>query len=141
MLGEVLEVQPLQSHPGSLELLVELGHGGQRPGHPHDVADPAEEPGLELGVIPLRRQRPRHAGLLSPVAVRPTVPTPTPQARAIARWARCCSYFSRRISRTCLISSLSVIAVGTLLGGHPTGAPGYRRAISLGTGDHDHRNG
>lgn len=27
-----------------------------------------------------------------------------------------------------------------LLGGHPTGAPGYRRAIRLGTGDHDGRN-
>jgi hypothetical protein len=71
----------------------------------------------------------------------PTVPTPTPQARAMARWGRRCSYFRRRISRTCLISSLSVIAVRALLGGHPTGAPGYRRAIRSGPGDHDPRNG
>jgi hypothetical protein len=71
VLGEVFQVEPLQGHPGSLELLVELGHGGQRSGDPHHVANPAEQTGLELGVIPLGRQRPRHAGLLSPVAVRP----------------------------------------------------------------------
>jgi len=75
-----------------------------------------------------------------------TVPRPTPQARAIARWGRRCSYFSRRISRTCLISSLSVMSVGTLL---PRGPP-YRAgratdersrsesAITIpGMGDHD----
>src|SRR5262245_37395549 len=55
----------------------------------------------------------------------------------MARWGRPCSYFRRRISRTCLISSLSVIAVGALLGGPRTGAPGYRRATRLGTSDHD----
>src|SRR5262249_33167210 len=37
-----------------------------------------------------------------------------------------CSYFNRRISRTCLISSLSVMSVGTLL---PRGPP-YRRAAA-----------
>jgi hypothetical protein len=40
----------------------------------------------------------------------------------VARWARCCSYFSRRISRTCLIDTLSVVSVGGLL----SVAPPYR---------------
>src|SRR6266705_2514547 len=75
-----------------------------------------------------------------------TVPRPTPQARAMARWARRCSYFSRRISRTCLINSLSVMSVGALL---PRGLPyrvgqatdersGSESAITIpGTGDQD----
>jgi hypothetical protein len=48
---------------------VEPGHVGERPGHAHDVADPLEQPGLELSVVPLGGQRPRQAGLLGPVAV------------------------------------------------------------------------
>jgi hypothetical protein len=66
----------------------------------------------------------------------------TPQAPAIARCGRRCSYFSRRISRTCLISSLSVMSVGALLPRRVTLQAGrrYRRAIRLGTGDHDPRN-
>src|SRR6266849_5101628 len=71
-----------------------------------------------------------------------TVPRPTPQARAMARWARRCSYFSRRISRTCLINSLSVMSGGALLPRGPPYrvGPGYRRAITVGIGDHDPRN-
>jgi hypothetical protein len=114
---------------------------GSGRGHAYDVADPAEQAGLELGVIPLGGQRPRHAGLLGPVAVRPHRAHTHPTGPGNGPVSRCCSYFRRRISRICLISSLSVIAVRALLGGHPTGAPGYRRAIRLGTGDHDPRNG
>jgi hypothetical protein len=69
MLLEVLEVEPLQGHPGPLELLVDPGHIGQRPGHPDDVAHPLEEPGFKLGVVPLGRQRPPQVCLPSPAAV------------------------------------------------------------------------
>jgi hypothetical protein len=64
MLLEVLEVQPLQSHPGPLEFPVDPGHVGHGPGHADHVAHTPEE---------------QYA---------PTVPTPTPQARAIARWGK-----------------------------------------------------
>src|SRR6266849_3763071 len=64
----------------------------------------------------------------------------------MARWARRCSYLSRRISRTCLINSLSVMSVGALLPrGHPTEwgqatdeRSGSESAITIpGTGDQD----
>jgi hypothetical protein len=47
---------------------------------------------------------------------------------AMARWARRCSYFSLRISRTCLISSLSVVmSVGpSFAEGTLPDAAGYR---------------
>jgi len=41
-----------------------------------------------------------------------TVPRPTPHARAMARWGRRWANFSRRISRTCLIRTLSVMWLG-----------------------------
>jgi hypothetical protein len=119
MLLQVLEVQPLQSHPGPLELPVDPGHVGPGPGHADQVAHTPEEPGFELGVVPLGRQGPGQAGLPCSVAVRSHGAQPTPQARAIARWGRRCSYFRRRISRTCLISSLSVMSVGALLHEEP----------------------
>ena len=69
VLLQVLEVEPLQGHPRPLELLVDPGHVGQRPGHAHDVPHPLEQPGFELGVVPLGRQRPCQARLPGPAAI------------------------------------------------------------------------
>jgi hypothetical protein len=58
-------VEPLQRHAGPLQLLVEPGHVGQRPRHADEIPHPPEQPGFELGVVPLGRQWPRqvcHAG-------------------------------------------------------------------------------
>src|SRR5262245_26918973 len=121
-------------------------HVGPRPRHADEIAHPLEQPGLELGVVPLRGERPAQSRLRARRQYSDTVPSPTPQARAIARCGRRCSSFSRRISRTCLIDSLSVMSVGALL---PEGPP-YRRAATTdelsgsesaitipGRGDHD----
>jgi hypothetical protein len=45
------------------------GHVGPGPGHADHIADPLEQAGFELRVVPLGWQGPRHAGLLSPAAV------------------------------------------------------------------------
>jgi len=69
MVLQIFEVQPLERDPWSLELAVDPGHVGQGSGHTDEVADPLEQPGLELGVVPLGRQRPAQGRLLSPAAV------------------------------------------------------------------------
>src|SRR5439155_4487067 len=71
-----------------------------------------EEPGFELGVVPLGGERPRQIHPLGPAAIVRHRAEADPAGRAIARWGRRWSYFSRRISRTCLIDSLSVMSVG-----------------------------
>ena len=63
------EVKPLQGHPRPLEFLVDPGHVGQRPRHAHDVTDALEQPGFELGIVPLGRQRPRQSRLPGSAAV------------------------------------------------------------------------
>jgi hypothetical protein len=69
MLVQVFEMEPLQRDPGPLELLVDPGHVGLRPGHAHDVVHAPEESGFELRIVPLHRQRPRQIRLPSPAAV------------------------------------------------------------------------
>ena len=96
---------------------------------------------FELGVVPLRRQRPA-----SPRPAGPGGSTPTPCPRRSHRpgqWpggagaARTSAAgFHGLVSSVASRSSRS----GPSCGGHPTGRRGYRRAIRLGTGDHDPRN-
>ena len=55
-----------------------------------------------------------------------TVPSPTVQACAIARWFRPASCLRRRTSRSFLISSLEAAILGTFLFGKPQGSFSYR---------------
>ena len=72
-----------------------------------------------------------------------TVPTPTAQDRAIARWRIPRSYFSRRTSRNFLIGSRFAPIRALLRGGGPKVRHfRYRRVITIaGIGDQDPRNG
>lgn len=145
--AEGTRVKPLQGHAGPIELLVD-----PRPCRAEAAARPPRRGRAGTAGLPVGRRPTRAAGARSGLpagARRPysdTVPNPTPQARAIARWDRRCSYFSRRTSRTCLIGSVSVMFVGALL---PRG-PSYRAGCATdersgsesditipGTGDHD----
>ena len=69
LLLQILEAQPLEGHPRPLQLAVDPGHVRHRPGDADEVADPLEQAGLELDVVPLRGQRPAQARLLGPAAV------------------------------------------------------------------------
>ena len=66
---EVLQPQPLERDARALEFLVEPGHIRERPGHPHQVVHPLEEPGLQLGVVEVLGERPPQPGLGRPAAV------------------------------------------------------------------------
>jgi hypothetical protein len=77
-----------------------------------------------------------------------TVPTPTPHARAIARWRRPCSCLSRRISRIFRIGSRSAPIQVPSSRGPRLQQLRYRRVITIagipdqdpGIADHDARN-
>ena len=66
---QVLEVEQLQRYSRPLQLLMEPGHVGPGPGHAHKRVDLPEEPGFQLGVVPLGGQRPRQIRLLGPAAI------------------------------------------------------------------------
>ncbi len=66
---EEFQPQPLERHPGARELLVDPGHVGERPRDPDEIMDPVEEPGLQLGIVQVLRQRPGQADPFGPAAV------------------------------------------------------------------------
>ncbi len=139
---EVLQPEALQRHAGALELLVDPGQIRLRRGPPTTSPTrwkrrasrcPSSQSSGKGHVRPASRARRQYSD---------TVPRPTLHARAMARWGNCCSYFSRRISRTYLISSLSVVMSvrPSFLGGTVPDAADYQRPITAGTGDRDPRN-